>query len=213
MPAGIRVTVEFPAPPVCPIAALSARAGTVINDVSTSVSTTDGCVTEFLVDADAVPADSDDPVFTYADRNLYRVAHEAGDDCPCTCLGEFDTPIDRYFAKDGSLEVVFHVGEFDELQAIVGELRERFEDVDIQRLVRAPTEATARDTVFVDRGKLTDRQLEVLQTAHDMGYFERPRGANASEIADELGISPSTFSEHLLAAQNKLFEDVLELDT
>jgi hypothetical protein len=94
MPAGIRVTVEFPAPPVCPIADLSARADTVVSDVSTSVATDDGSVTEFLVDADAVPEDYDaDLVFTYADRNLYRVRHDDAD-CPCACLGEFDTPVD-----------------------------------------------------------------------------------------------------------------------
>ena len=211
MPAGIRVTVEFPSPPVCPIADLSARANTVVNDVSTSVGGDDGCVSEFLVDADAVPDDYDaDPVFTYADRHLYRVEHDPDSDCPCSVLGEFDTPVDRYYARNGDLEVVFHAGEFAELQTIVGDLRERFPDADIQRLVRAPTEATARDTVFVDRGKLTDRQLEVLETAHEMGYFRRPRGANATEIAEELDISPSTFTEHLLAAQSKLLDDVLE---
>jgi len=210
MPAGIRVTVEFPSPPVCPIADIAARTGTVVNDVSTSVAS-DGCVSEFLVDADATLDDCDaDLVFTYADRHLYRVEHDADTDCPCTCLGEFDTPIDRYYARDGDLEVVFHAPEFGELQTVVGELRDRFPDADIQRLVRAPTEATARDTVFVDRGKLTDRQLEVLETAHERGYFERPRGANATELAEELGISPSTFTEHLLAAQSKLFDDVLE---
>jgi len=210
MPAGIRVTVEFPAPPVCPIADLSARADTVVSDVSTSVATDDGSVTEFLVDADAVPEDYDaDLVFTYADRNLYRVRHDDAD-CPCACLGEFDTPVDRYFAQSGALQLVFHAREFEELQEIVGELRERFPEVDIQRFVRAPTEAASRDAVFVDRSTLTERQLEVLQTAYEMGYFERPRGANASEVAETLDVSPSTITEHLLAAQRKIFADVLE---
>ena len=66
------------------------------------------------------------------------------------------------------------------------------------------------DVVFVDRGKLTDRQHEVLRTAYDMGYFERPRGANATEVAASLDINPSTFTEHLLSAQRKLLGDVLE---
>lgn len=42
-----------------------------------------------------------------------------------------------------------------------------------------------------------------------MGYFERPRRANATEVADVLDINPSTFSEHLAAAESKLIEDVL----
>lgn len=211
MPAGIRVTVEFPAPSGCPIASLSGRAGVVINDVSTSVAADDSadCVSEFLVEAEAVPADyEEDPVIAYANQHLYRVSHET--DCPCACLGEFETPIDRYFADSGTLRLVFHAPDFDRLQTVVGELRDRFPDVDIQRLVRAPTEGAPRDTVFVDRGKLTDRQLEVLRAAYELGYFEQPRAANATEVAEKLGITQSTFSEHLLAAQSKLFADVLE---
>lgn len=64
----------------------------------------------------------------------------------------------------------------------------------------------------VDRDKLTDRQLEVIETAYDMGYYEYPRGANASEVAEALDICPSTLAEHLAAAQTKLLEDVLPGD-
>ena len=67
--------------------------------------------------------------------------------------------------------------------------------------------------MFVNRGKLTDRQREVLQTAYKMGYFERPKRANATEIAAELDISQSTFTEHLVTAQRKILEDVLEGST
>jgi predicted DNA binding protein len=211
MPAGIRVTVELPNPSGCPVASLSARAGAIITDVSTSVAAGDStdCVSEFLVDADAVPDDYEqDPVIAYADRHLYRVAHDA--DCPCVCLGEFDTPIDRYFADSGTLRLVFHAVDFERLQTVVGELRDRYPDADIQRLVRAPTDRTPRDSVFVDRGQLTDRQLDVLRTAYEMGYFDQPRAANATEVAEALDITQSTFSEHLLAAQSKLFADVLE---
>lgn len=36
--------------------------------------------------------------------------------------------------------------------------------------------------------------------------FERPRGANATEIADRVGISRQTFTQHLRSAQRKVFE-------
>ena len=210
MPAGIRVTVRFPPPTACPVAELAAADGAVIRDVSTAVSSAgERPRTEFLVDAAAVPEDYEhDPLFAYDDRHLYRVPHDG--DCPCVCLGDHGIPIHRFFADGGDLELVFHASDYDALQAVVGDLREGFPDVDIQRLVRAPTDGAPRDTVFVDRGKLTDRQLEVLETAYDMGYFERSRGANATEVADELGVSPSTVSEHLLAAQSKVIRDVLD---
>jgi predicted DNA binding protein len=57
--------------------------------------------------------------------------------------------------------------------------------------------------------RLTDRQREVLRTAHEMGYFEYPRGANAGEVATALDIEPSTFTEHLNAAQSKLLDELL----
>ena len=209
MAAGIRVTVEFAAPASCPVAALAERAGATVDDVATSVAADGRPVTEFLVDAGAVPEDCDhDPVFEYADRHLYRVAHADG--CPCVCLGEYGTPVDRYFLRDGTLELVFYAADFDLLQAVVGEFRERYPSVDIQRLVRESGDAETRDTVFVDRGRLTDRQFEALSTAYRMGYFRRPRAANASEVAAELGVAPATLHEHLAAAQSKVLGDLLE---
>jgi len=72
------------------------------------------------------------------------------------------------------------------------------------------SEAIERETaVPVDLEKLTDRQREVLETAYEMGYYQYPRGANASEVADALDICPSTLAEHLAAAQTKLLDDVL----
>jgi len=46
-------------------------------------------------------------------------------------------------------------------------------------------------------GKLSDEQLEVLETAYQMGYFQVPQEVTAEEIASELGISRSTLSVRL----------------
>ncbi|WP_408957412.1 helix-turn-helix domain-containing protein [Natrinema sp. 74] len=71
-------------------------------------------------------------------------------------------------------------------------------------------EDASADPVVVDRNELTARQLEVVNTAHEMGYFDYPKGANATDVADELGIARSTFTEHLAAAQTKLMDAILE---
>jgi hypothetical protein len=210
---GIRATVTFPTPSNCPIAAVSAAASTTIDQVSRSVATDETApVTEFQVDADHVPADLElDPIFSYGRTHLFRRVHDGeSDPCPCERIGAFGCPVERYVAREGTLTLAFHAADFEELQTVVGDLRERYPDVDIRRLVRSPTSGHPEDTVFVDRGKLTERQLEVLTTAYDRGYFDRPRGANATELADELGIDPSTFAEHLRAAQSKLVGEVLE---
>jgi hypothetical protein len=50
----------------------------------------------------------------------------------------------------------------------------------------------------------------VLETAHEMGYFEHPKRANATEVAEALGINGSTFAEHVSTAQSKILESILE---
>lgn len=213
MSEGIRATVEFPTPTPCTIAELSRATGSSVDGVWRSVPT-DGAapaVSEFLIETEVPPEESSvDHVLSVGDRHLLRLTHDGGVTCPCECLGQFGCPVQRYVVRSGTLHLVFNARDFEELRTLVEALRERFPDVDVRRLVRSPEAEATRDVVFVDRGKLTDRQHEVLQTAYRMGYFERPRGANATEVAAELGVNPSTFTEHLLAAQRKILGDILE---
>ncbi|MCJ0620578.1 helix-turn-helix domain-containing protein [Haloarcula hispanica] len=51
---------------------------------------------------------------------------------------------------------------------------------------------------------LTDRQQEVLATAHEAGYYNWPRGATAADLAELLDISEPTLHKHLRAAEQKL---------
>lgn len=52
--------------------------------------------------------------------------------------------------------------------------------------------------------RLTDRQREVLRTAYEEGYYERPRGKTGEELAADMGISSATFSQHVRAAERNL---------
>lgn len=57
---------------------------------------------------------------------------------------------------------------------------------------------------------LTDRQWEAVRLAYERGYFDQPQGHSQTELADEMGISQKTFSQHLNAAQRKLLSVVFE---
>lgn len=208
--AGIRATVEFPNSTICPITELSAAAGTTIDSVATNVCAGEctESVSEFSVETDEVLETDLTPVFAHGSTRRYRLSHDDDRECPCKCLGEFQCPTVRYVAQNGTLTVVFHATDYDQLQTVVGELTDRFPDADVKRFIRSPSDDPC-DNVLVDRSKLTTRQAEVLGTAYEMGYFERPRGANATEVADEIGIAPATFTEHLAAAQRKLLADLL----
>ncbi len=56
---------------------------------------------------------------------------------------------------------------------------------------------------------LTDRQLEALRTAYELGYFDIPRKASLDDVGEELGISASSVSERLRRAQTQLIEETV----
>ncbi|KZN25261.1 XRE family transcriptional regulator [Haladaptatus sp. R4] len=207
---GIRATVEFRTPEGCPLAKHSALAETTIHSVAVSARPSDDTelVTEFSMDAEYDPEGDITPIFSHGTTRRYRFVHEDGVSCPCECLGQHGCPITRYDIREGTLILVFYADGYDQLQDVIADLRERFPDVDIKRFIRSPAGERTRDLVFVDRGKLTARQRQILRKSYEMGYFERPRQANATEIAEALDINPSTFSEHLAAAESKILDDL-----
>jgi PAS domain S-box-containing protein len=55
------------------------------------------------------------------------------------------------------------------------------------------------------REALTDRQIEVVETALSAGYFEWPRDHDSSEVASRLDITQPTFNKHLRIAERETF--------
>ena len=62
----------------------------------------------------------------------------------------------------------------------------------------------------INSPNLTEKQWKVLNHSFRRGYFKDPREADSRELASELGISQSTFLEHLRKAQLKLYRSILE---
>jgi hypothetical protein len=213
MPAGIRTTVVFEDPTTCPLVEFSAREEATVREVRRSVrpADTSGRTAEFTADVAVEPDGPISHLFSHGPVHRYRARLDETVDCPCAALGAFGCPVTRYTARGGTLRLVFYADGYEQLRAVVADLRERFPDLDIRRFVRTPGEGDpdGGDSVVVDRGRLTARQREVLEAAFERGYFERPRETNASDLAADLGISPSTFREHLSAAEKKLLGDVL----
>ena len=57
---------------------------------------------------------------------------------------------------------------------------------------------------------LTDRQLEVFETAIEEGYYDVPRKATHKDIADNLGCAPSTVDEHLRKAESRVVAGLVQ---
>ncbi|EMA51914.1 helix-turn-helix domain-containing protein [Halococcus thailandensis] len=56
---------------------------------------------------------------------------------------------------------------------------------------------------------LTDRQLEVFETAVENGYYEVPRQATHEDIAGTLDCAPSTVDEHLRKAESRILTSLV----
>jgi len=208
---GLRAALEIPSLEACPVAAASEETDETITSISWARQS-EGTVTEEFtassdLDAEAVDAPVTD-VFDYDSTSVYRFERDPG---PCLCEyveGE-SFPISDVRAEDGSLVVTLHLSSRAELRDVIETLRDRFGSVSVQYLLRVDGQTDDADIVPVDRGRLTDRQREVLSTAYEMGYFASPRKANATEVAGHLDIDVSTFTEHLAAAQSTLMDDLL----
>jgi predicted DNA binding protein len=217
MASGIRAEIKIDDPPDCVVAQASAETDGRVTSVSrsTNPSAPERVTEEFMLEAETYPdefdADADlSPIFAYGSSSVYRFQRELGCGCPCECIEAHDCPVVDIRTQGASLYLTFHASDMQGLQAIIGDLRERYSTLDVQRLLQSQQDHDDRNLVFVDRSALTDRQTEVLETAHRMGYFEHPKRANAGEVADELDITGTTFTEHLAAAQTKLLDAILD---
>ncbi|GGL44391.1 hypothetical protein GCM10009037_29720 [Halarchaeum grantii] len=54
--------------------------------------------------------------------------------------------------------------------------------------------------------ELTPRQRQAYELARENGYYEWPRETSVQELADDLGVSKTTFLEHLRSAENYLLD-------
>ena len=96
------------------------------------------------------------------------------------------------------------------VRAFVNALTQEVPDLELlSRRTRTHEPTASLQTAVLDR--LTPRQQEVLQLAYRSGYFEMPRGQTGEELADALGIVPSTFAKHIRTAERNLL-DVIFVD-
>ncbi len=217
MPSGIRAEIRIDDPEGCVVSQVAGEVSGTAQSVTKSVDPTapDRVTEEFLLEAETVPEEFDTDIelreiFSYGSQSVYRFQRELERGCPCESIERFDCPVIDVRAQGSALFLTFHATDMETLQSIIAALQQRHSNIDVQRLLQSEQEHTDQHLVFVDRSTLTARQLEVLETAHEMGYFEHPKRANAGEVADELGITGTTLTEHLAAAQTKLLGAILD---
>lgn len=91
-------------------------------------------------------------------------------------------------------------------EGALGRVFERIpDDVDVE--VERVSEHRRRSETLA--GRLTARQLEALEIAHGLGYYEVPRTGSLADVADELDCSESAASTLLRSAEAKLVDAVV----
>ncbi|MFC4358545.1 helix-turn-helix domain-containing protein [Halobium salinum] len=147
-----------------------------------------------------------EPVFEDGGRTVYRFT--ADGECPCGRIPDHGCPVRGLRTESDELVVSFVAPDVSVVRSVVEDLRSHCGAVRIRRLTRSTPDGGG-ELVVVDRTAFTDRQYEVLRTAHEMGYFAQPKEARSAEVAAALDVSVSTFSEHLSVAQGKLLDQLL----
>lgn len=115
----------------------------------------------------------------------------------------------RVVLRDDRFSVVATVTDWEQFRELADEIQDKLGHFDLQKVTNIdrpgePLDSGRLSEILIT--KLTASQIETIETAYDMGYFEVPRRASATEIADVLGVSQSTFSERLRTAQHRLYE-------
>lgn len=128
-------------------------------------------------------------------------------------LADHDCTFTSITATAGRGHLVAEVPPHVEASTVVDAFTDQYPDAELvakrQMERRAPTLTASQ---FQDSlvSALTDRQFQALRTAHAAGYFDWPRETSSEAVADELGVSRATLSEHLRVAERKLFDALFE---
>jgi PAS domain S-box-containing protein len=124
-----------------------------------------------------------------------------------TVVSQYGGAVESIVVRDGMLELTLQCPRLTDVGEVVGAIQEHWPEATVRsRRDRAPEDGPP--TRFES---LTDKQEEALRAATVAGFFERPQQANATDVADSLGISRSTFLHHLRNAERAVFEDAFDV--
>jgi len=126
-----------------------------------------------------------------------------------TELADHGAVLQSATASQTGTEFVIDVPGNAEARNVTQFVTQRFDDVE---LTAKQTREQASEHGFYASvlDSLTDRQLEVLETAYYSGFFESPRTVTGEAVAESLDISPQAFYQHIRTVQQKLFAALID---
>lgn len=112
---------------------------------------------------------------------------------------------------DGELQFVVEVPPRRDKHRLVELVQDHCPDATLRAQWTVPRGNPAiADFHLAFENQLPEKQRAVLKTAFHAGYFDWPRKSTGEEVAELLGVTQATFSEHFRGAERTLFEAVFE---
>lgn len=115
--------------------------------------------------------------------------------------------IQKATIENGDYHLVVHVPPGADVRQLTEAMQDIYPDTEViaQRQTTRREESTQQvQTAVTD--DLTERQRTALETAYFAGFFNWPRDSSGEEVAESLGVSASTFHQHVRLGQSKLLE-------
>lgn len=108
---------------------------------------------------------------------------------------------------ESPLQVVLELEDDDTFRQLMQLVSDASLAVDTKEIRAARLSADSSATV--DLSVLTDKQRQTVELALREGYYERPREADLTELAEQLDLSKSAVSQRLRTAERKLIKSTL----
>nr|WP_304449846.1 bacterio-opsin activator domain-containing protein [Halomarina sp. PSRA2] len=124
-------------------------------------------------------------------------------------LADHGAVLQRVVAEDTGTTLRIDVPESVDVRHITQLVSNSVDGVEL-RSKRTLDRSSTRDLYSRFLEQVTDRQLEVLQTAYYSGFFESPRDSTGEDVAAALDISPAAFYRHARTVQRKLFSTLFD---
>jgi len=146
------------------------------------------------------------PVRVVADREEGAVIEWSPPDGPLArTLADDAVRLVSLSATPSGARLQFEAASEHMANTVVGRFREGCRGVELlafhEVAAEPDTAANFRESVS---DSLTERQFEALQKAYVSGFFAWPRDVEGEQLAAAMDIHPSTFHQHLRAAERKL---------
>lgn len=203
-----------------PLVALS-RSGYGIS-LEGAVSDDDGDLLEFYAVNGASPVDAFEELSEAAGVEAVRTITERDGETLVelrfseSLLGAFadqGAAVESLEASEGRCSVVATLPQSVAVKAVVEGILTEYPTAELRAQRQTERSGASRGAFRTDlETDLTERQREVLQAAYLSGFFGWPRERTGEEIAESLGITPSTLHQHLRVGERKLLDAFFERD-